>query len=156
MFDMLTGRPPFEAQAASEVLQMQIHKPPPSPREFAPHREITEAAEKVILKAMQKDVRRRYQTMGELRHDLQNAYGTVAYRRHAQGLGPRGKGDRQKRLTEEIADWMANDNSSMSIEQARMIALVEQADKAFAPDSMSPADAESLANALDRALDDDE
>jgi serine/threonine protein kinase len=156
MFDMLTGRPPFEAQAASEVLQMQIHKPPPSPREFAPHREITEAAEKVILKAMQKDLRRRYQSMGELRHDLQNAYGTVAYRRHAQGLGPRGKGDRQKRLTEEIADWMASDNSSMSIEQARMIALVEQADKAFAPDSMSPADAESLANALDRALDDDE
>ncbi|MBA3950200.1 MAG: serine/threonine protein kinase, partial [Acidobacteria bacterium] len=41
LFDMLTGRPPFEAQAANEVLQMQIHRPPPSPREFAPHREIT-------------------------------------------------------------------------------------------------------------------
>jgi len=156
LFDMLTGRPPFEAQAANEVLQMQIHRPPPSPREFAPHREITEAAERVILKAMQKDPERRFQTMGELRTDLQGAYGTIAYRRHAVGLPPRSKDARTKRLTEEIADWVRSDNSGMSIEQARMLALVEQADKAFAPDSLSPSDAETLANALDRALDDEE
>jgi serine/threonine-protein kinase len=158
MFDMLTGRPPFEAQAASEVLQMQIHKAPPSPREFAPHREITESAERVILKAMHKDANRRYQNMGELRTDLQNAYGSVAFRRHAAGSGiqPRGKDARQKRLTEEIADWMASDQSAMSIEQAKMLALVEQADKAFSAENMSPSDAENLANALDAALDDDE
>jgi serine/threonine-protein kinase len=156
LFDMLTGRPPFEAQAANEVLQMQIHRPPPSPREFAPHREITEAAEKVILKAMQKDADRRYQSMGELRADLQHAYGSVAFRRHAVGLPTRGKEARTKRLTEEIEDWLQNDSSGMSIEQARMLALVEQADRAFASESMSPADAEKLANALDRALDDDE
>ena len=40
--------------------------------------------------------------------------------------------------------------------EARMLALVETADKAFKPASMSPQDAEKLANALDRALDDDE
>jgi hypothetical protein len=37
-----------------------------------------------------------------------------------------------------------------------MLALVETAEKAFTPTSMSPAEAERLANALDRALDDDE
>jgi serine/threonine protein kinase len=156
LFDMLTGRPPFEAQAASEVLQMQIHRAPPSPREFAPHREITEAAEHVILKAMSKDPNKRYQTMGELRRELQGAYGSVSFRRNAVGLPPRGKESRTKRLTEEIADWMASDSSGMSIEQARMAALVDQADKAFAPDPLSPSDAEKLANALDRALDDDD
>jgi serine/threonine-protein kinase len=156
LFDMLTGRPPFEAQAANEVLQMQIHRPPPSPREFAPHREITEAAEKVILKAMQKDASRRYQNMGELRIDLQNAYGSISFRRHAVGLPGRGKDPRQKRLTEEIEDWMQSDSSGMSLEQAKMLALVEQADKAFSGEALSPADAENLANALDRALDDDE
>jgi serine/threonine-protein kinase len=155
LFDMLTGRPPFEAQAANEVLQMQIHRPPPSPREFAPHREITEAAEKVILKAMQKDADRRYQTMGDLRTDLQNAYGSVSFRRHAVGMPGRGKENRTKRLTEEIEDWMQTDSSKLSIEQAKMLALVEQADRAFNPE-MSPADAEKLANALDRALDDDD
>ena len=157
LFDMLTGRPPFEAQAANEVLQMQIHRAPPSPREFAPHREITEAAERVILTAMQKDPSRRYQNMGELRTDLQGAYGSVAYRRHAVGLPSRGADQRKKRLTEEIEDWVRSDNSGMSIEQARMLALVEQADKAFSPQKgLSPSDAEKLANALDRALDDDE
>ena len=37
-----------------------------------------------------------------------------------------------------------------------MVALVETADKAFVPTSMSPQEAERLANALDRALDDEE
>ncbi len=156
LFDMLTGRPPFEAQAANEVLQMQIHRPPPSPREFAPHREITESAELVILKAMQKDPAKRYQSMGELRTDLQGAYGTVSYRRNANGLPPRGAESRTKRLTDDLSDWVRSDNSGISIEQARLMALVEQADKAFSPESLSPSDAENLANALDRALDDDE
>ncbi len=156
MFDMLTGRPPFEAQAANEVLQMQINKPPPSPREFAPHREITEFAESVILKAMHKDPDRRYQDMGELRTDLQAAYGTVSYRRNASGLPPRGAESRQKRLTEEIDDWIRDDRSGMNIEQARMAALIEKADKAFSGEQLSPTEAETLANALDRALDDDD
>ncbi len=37
-----------------------------------------------------------------------------------------------------------------------MVALVETAEKAFTPPNMSPQEAEHLANALDRALDDDD
>ena len=44
----------------------------------------------------------------------------------------------------------------MSVEQARMLALVDNADKSFAPKNLSAADAEKLAHALDQALDDDE
>ena len=156
LFDMLTGRPPFEAPAGNDVLQMHIHQPPPSPREFAPHREITEGAERVVLRAMQKDAAKRYQNMAELREDIAHAYGTVTYRRLASAPGekPRGKEARVKRLTEEIDDWFKTDNSSMSIEQARMIALVEQADKAFT-EQLSPDEAERLADALDKALDDE-
>src|SRR4051794_38253152 len=79
LFDMLCGRPPFEAPQSSEVLSMHIHQNPPSPREFAPHREITEMAEAVILRAMQKDANRRYQNMSEFRRDLANAYGSVRH-----------------------------------------------------------------------------
>jgi eukaryotic-like serine/threonine-protein kinase len=154
LFDMVTGRPPFEAQAASEVLQMQIHRSPPSPREFAPHREITEGAERVILKAMHKDPARRYQSMSELRNDLQGSYGSVAFRRHAVGVPPRPKEARAKRLTDELTDWMREDRSGMSIEQARLLALVEQAERAFSPQGLSPDEAETLADALDRALED--
>jgi serine/threonine protein kinase len=160
LFDMLCGRPPFEAPQSSEVLSMHIHTQPPSPREFAPHREITEMAEAVILRAMQKNADRRYQNMSEFRRDLAQAYGSITYRRSASGPGlvPRGEEARapKKRLTEELDEWITSDSSGLSVEQARMLALVETADKAFKPSSMSPQDAEKLANALDRALDDDE
>jgi serine/threonine-protein kinase len=160
LFDMLCGRPPFEAPQSSEVLAMHIHNNPPSPREFAPHREITEMAEAVILRAMQKDAGQRYQNMSEFRRDLANAYGSISYRRHGApvpGLTPRGEEARtKKRLTEELDEWITHDASGLSIEQARMLSLVETAEKAFAPTSMSPQEAERLANALDRALDDDE
>jgi serine/threonine protein kinase len=160
LFDMLCGRPPFEAAQSSEVLSMHIHTNPPSPREFAPHREITEMAEAVILRAMQKDANKRYQNMSEFRHDLANAYGSISYRRHgapAPGFAPRGEEARtKKRLTEELDEWITTDSSGISVEQARMLALVETAEKSFAPSSMSPQEAEKLANALDRALDDDE
>jgi serine/threonine-protein kinase len=160
LFDMLCGRPPFEAPQSSEVLSMHIHQQPPSPREFAPHREITEMAENVILRAMQKDPGRRYQNMTEFRRDLSNAYGSISYRRHGQapGVAPRGEEARapKKRLTEELDEWITSDSSGISVEQARMLALVETAEKAFTPTSMSPQEAEKLANALDRALDDED
>ncbi|HEX7942938.1 MAG TPA: protein kinase, partial [Gemmatimonadaceae bacterium] len=158
--DMLCGRPPFEAPQSNEVLAMHIHNNPPSPREFAPHREITEMAEAVILRAMQKDPARRYQDMAEFRSDLANAYGSISYRRHgapAPGLTPRGEEARtKKRLTEELDEWISGDASRLSLEQARMLSLVETAEKAFTPGAMSPQEAERLANALDRALEDDD
>jgi serine/threonine-protein kinase len=161
LFDMLCGRPPFEAPQSSEVLAMHIHSQPPSPREFAPHREITEQAESVIIKAMQKDAGKRYQDMIEFRRDLEISYGSISYRRHggkSGALEPRGQESRapKKRLTEELDEWITNDQSGLSVEQARMVALVETAEKAFTPTNMSPAEAERLANALDRALDDEE
>jgi serine/threonine protein kinase len=157
LFDMLCGRPPFEAPQSSEVLNMHINTPPPSPREFAPHREITESAERVILRAMQKDPNKRYQTMADFRRDVEASYGTIAFRRHgANGTTPRGPEARKKRLTDELDEWIAGDNSGMSVEQARVMALNDSADKNFKPTNLSPAEAERLANALDQALDDDE
>jgi eukaryotic-like serine/threonine-protein kinase len=127
LFDMLTGRPPFEASAAAEVLAMQINKAPPSPREIAPHLEITEAAERLILKAMSKEPERRHQSMDEFRDELQRCYGSVAYRRHTQlpGEHARGAEARRKRLTEELDDWLHSDQNHLTLEQARQIAMAE-------------------------------
>jgi hypothetical protein len=98
--------------------------------------------------------------MVEFRRDLEISYGSISYRRTGRpaGLEPKGPEARspKKRLTEELDEWITNDQSGLSIEQARMVALVETAEKAFTPTNMSPAEAERLANALDRALDDDE
>jgi hypothetical protein len=50
---------------------------------------------------------------------------------------------------------LKNDKSSMSVEEARVMALVDQADRAFNPPPLSPTDAARLAQALDDALDED-
>jgi hypothetical protein len=109
---------------------------------------------------MQKDPNKRYQDMVEFRRDLEISYGSISYRRTGkpQGLTPLGPELRapKKRLTEELDEWITNDQSGLSVEQARMVALVETAEKAFTPTNMSPQEAERLANALDRALDDDD
>ncbi len=157
LFDMLCGRPPFEAQAAAEVLAMHINREPPVPSEFAPHREITPAADDVILRAMNKDPDRRFQTMDEMRMELQRCYGSVAYKRNAQSIpgaptvGPEG---RAKRLTEELDEWLQNDDSSLTIEQARFLAQVS--DDEETDSGLSAAEEERLAAALDAALDDDD
>src|SRR5205823_6890906 len=114
------------APQSSEVLAMHIHTAPPSPREFAPHREITEQAEGVILRAMQKDPGKRYQDMKDFRRELEGAYGSITYRRKGapvKGLEPRGQEARtaKKRLTEELDEWIQTDPSGMSVEQARMV-----------------------------------
>jgi len=126
LFDMLTGRPPFEATAAAEVLAMQINRMPPSPREVAPHLEITEGAERVILRAMSKSPDKRHQSMDEFRAELQTCYGSIAYKRHAvsvPGVQPAGREARRKRLTEELDDWLRSDQSSLTLEEARQLAM---------------------------------
>lgn len=127
LYDMITGRPPFEARAAAEVLSMQINTPPPSPREVAPHREITEAAEKLIIKAMEKDPDARHQSMDELRAELQNCYGSVAFRRNPVSIpGAPASDSRSRRLTEELDEWLQSDQSRLSLEQAMNLAVADQ------------------------------
>jgi len=132
LYDMLCGRPPFEAEAAADVLAMQIRDDPPSPRLVAPQYEITEEAETLILRSMAKDPNDRYQSMDELREDLQNCYGSVGYRRHTpsrsddeESFGPH---LRQKRLTEDLNDWLTTDSRRLTVEEARALVL-EEAEK---------------------------
>jgi len=159
LFDMLTGHPPFEATAAAEVLSMHINKSPPRPSEVAPNLEITEGADRLILRAMAKDPDGRYQSMDEFRHDLQRCYGSVAYKRNAGDiLGEKqpGKAGRRKRLTEELDDWLRSDQSRLSEKEARALAMMPVAAPGFNEPPLSADEQERLADALDAALDDEE
>jgi hypothetical protein len=92
----------------------------------APHLEITEGAERVILRAMHKSPDRRHQSMDEFRAELQKCYGSIAYKRHATsvpGVLPTGREARRKRLTEELDDWLSSDQSSLTEEEARQFAM---------------------------------
>jgi eukaryotic-like serine/threonine-protein kinase len=136
LFDMLCGRPPFEAEAAAEVLAMHISEPPPSPRAFAPEREITEAAEALILRAMAKDPADRHQDMDELRAELHSCYGSVAFKRNAAipGTAPVGPEARARRLTEELDEWLRTPQRSLTLEEARVLAMLQDDDPAPAHD----------------------
>jgi eukaryotic-like serine/threonine-protein kinase len=68
MYQMFTGRLPFTAEGLGELLLAHMTLQPPAPHELAP--ELPEAIEAVILKALEKDLDRRYQHIEELLADL--------------------------------------------------------------------------------------
>ena len=68
MFHMLTGRVPFKADSFMGILSKHMIETPESPRSLDPT--IDPAVEAVILKAMEKEPGKRFQTMRELVQEL--------------------------------------------------------------------------------------
>jgi serine/threonine protein kinase len=64
LYQILVGRPPFEAETPLGVIQQHIEAPLPSPRSFNP--DLPETVERVILKALTKNPDERYQHAGEM------------------------------------------------------------------------------------------
>ncbi len=71
LFEMLTGRVPFNGETAVAIAIMQIQNEMPSPRKYVP--EIPVSVEHIVLKCCQKSPDRRYQNMGELVEDLKKS-----------------------------------------------------------------------------------
>ena len=125
LYDMMTGRPPFEADAAAEVLAMHINQNPPRPLEVSPNLEITEAAENLVMRAMEKDPDKRHQDMDEFREELQSCYGNVAFRRYATsvpGQAISSNVPRPKGLTGELQEWVAAEQGGLTPTEAKELA----------------------------------
>ena len=71
LYQMVTGRVPFEAETPMAVLLKHINDPLPPPRSLNPA--LPEAVERVILKALAKNPDDRYATAGDLTQALQAA-----------------------------------------------------------------------------------
>jgi serine/threonine protein kinase len=69
MYEMLAGRPPFEANTVSDVISMILHKEPAPIARFS--REVPAQLEWLVMKTLNKDPGERYQTAKELLADLQ-------------------------------------------------------------------------------------
>ena len=63
MYELFTGRVPFEAESFMGILTKHITTQPMPPREVAPERDIPVEVEAVILRAMAKEAEDRYQSM---------------------------------------------------------------------------------------------
>jgi tetratricopeptide (TPR) repeat protein len=69
IFEMVVGYPPFEGDTAFSIAAKHKTEPPPAPRELLP--QIQEGLNKLILRCLEKDKERRYQTAEELIADLE-------------------------------------------------------------------------------------
>lgn len=71
LYEMLTGRVPFNGDTTVAIAIKHIQEPMPSPREYVP--EIPISVEQIVYKCTQKSPDRRYQSMGELTEDLKRS-----------------------------------------------------------------------------------
>ena len=68
LYEMLTGKLPFEADNPAALIQQHLASDPPKPSGY--NHNISFSVEECILKAMQKDPDDRYQSAGEFTDDL--------------------------------------------------------------------------------------
>ncbi len=68
MYEMLTGKLPFEADSLVSVAIKQIQSQAVLPRQINP--DIPEGLQDIVMRAMQKDAAKRYQSAAEMLHDI--------------------------------------------------------------------------------------
>lgn len=71
LFEMVSGRPPFDAQSAMTLMMMHINDPIPNIKSLNP--EVPDALVAIINKALAKDPNNRYQTTAQMAAALRNA-----------------------------------------------------------------------------------
>ena len=81
LYEMLTGRVPFDGETTAETLRMQVKARPQPPSERNPYVEITPDAEAAIMRTLEKNPAHRHSSMEELGADLERSYGSMRWRR---------------------------------------------------------------------------
>ena len=71
LFELVTGRPPFEAESPYAVVLHHVHTPPPRPRDQRP--DLPRPLEAIILKALAKDPADRYPSAAALAAALRSS-----------------------------------------------------------------------------------
>jgi len=69
IFEMLTGKRPFEAETSSEYIEKHLYTKPPSPSKINPL--IPPFLERITLRCLEKDRDKRYQSVEEFLKDLE-------------------------------------------------------------------------------------
>ncbi len=77
MYQLLTGRLPFEADTPTQVVLMHLSKAPPNPNEVAPERRIPAPLVSTVLKALSKEANDRYSSADDFSAQLAHAMDEV-------------------------------------------------------------------------------
>jgi serine/threonine-protein kinase len=73
LYELLTGRVPFEGDNFMEVLAKHGHDPVPPLREVNPGTRVSPELERALFRALEKDPERRYRSMSDFAADLRGA-----------------------------------------------------------------------------------
>lgn len=73
LYEMTTGEPPFGGDSPYIIMNARVTGDPAAPRKLNP--KVTPVLEEIILHAMERDPKRRYQTAEEMRSELENYEG---------------------------------------------------------------------------------
>ncbi|MBK9142925.1 MAG: serine/threonine protein kinase [Candidatus Melainabacteria bacterium] len=77
MYESLTGEVPFLGRNYVETMTMQISEPPAPFSDVCPELKIPAALEMIVFRALQKSPDERYQSMNEMKSDLERALNTA-------------------------------------------------------------------------------
>ena len=77
LFQLLTGRLPFEAESPTQVVLMHLSKAPPDPRQVAPERMIPMQLVDVVRRSLSKEPQDRYSDADEFSRALSSALATI-------------------------------------------------------------------------------
>ncbi|HSB03416.1 MAG TPA: protein kinase, partial [Anaerolineales bacterium] len=86
LFEMVSGRPPFQADSAMTLMMMHINDPVPDPKKLNP--EVPDDLVAVINKALAKNPNDRYQTAAEMASALRNVLARIKSGVSAEISGP--------------------------------------------------------------------
>ncbi len=70
MYQLLTGRLPFEADTPTQVVLMHLSKAPPHPNEIAPERQIPQQLVSIVMRSLAKEAKDRYGSADDFSSEL--------------------------------------------------------------------------------------
>ena len=73
LYEMLTGKVPFDRPNSVNILMAHVHEAPPSLTDMAPEAEFSQVLEQIVMKSMAKDPEERYGSMDEFLVALKQA-----------------------------------------------------------------------------------
>src|SRR4029078_5239066 len=76
LYEMLTGRVPFDAETPMALLTKHVYEPTRSPRSLNP--DLSPLIEAVLLRALAKDPNQRYQSAAEMAAELERVAAHIA------------------------------------------------------------------------------
>jgi serine/threonine-protein kinase len=88
LYEMLTGTVPFDGETGTQVMIKHVHDPVTPPSQRNPRADITPEAERLIMKALEKDPAARFHSAAEMQEALDACYGDTWFRRSEVILPP--------------------------------------------------------------------